>query len=145
MLTKKDLLLLSFLRKNARQKITSISRKTGIPVTTMYDALRRHEKRFISKHSSLLKFGEIGFNTKIYAALKVEQSDKEKLQSFLQEHSNTNSLYRINNGFDFLIEALFKDKAEAEFFIGELNSRFSLLDKKVFNVACDIEKEKFLT
>lgn len=144
MVTKRDLQIISCLRGNARQKITGISRETGIPATSIYDAVRRHEKRFISKYSTLLKFSELGFSTRIYAALKVEEGNKEKLRAFLQKHANINSIYQIRNRFDFLIEALFKNAFEADLFIKDVESRFPLLEREIFYIVDSIEQEKFL-
>ena len=44
MFSTKDAQILSFFRDNARKKITHIASETNIPVTTIYDKVRVHEK-----------------------------------------------------------------------------------------------------
>ena len=36
-ISKKDLLLISHLRQNARETMTNVSRSTGIPISTIFD------------------------------------------------------------------------------------------------------------
>jgi len=52
--SKKDLIVISYLRQNARETLTRLSRKTHIPVSTIYDKLKLHEHNLITKYTSLL-------------------------------------------------------------------------------------------
>ncbi|HIJ01446.1 TPA: hypothetical protein HA363_02255, partial [Candidatus Woesearchaeota archaeon] len=60
--TKKDVLLMSFFRNNARENLTRISRITRIPVSTIFDKLRDYEKELVKKHTTLLDFRKLGFD-----------------------------------------------------------------------------------
>jgi len=144
MLKRKDLLILSYLRSNARQRLTSISRRTHIPVTTIYDNVRRYEKRFIIKHASLIDFRKLGFNVKTNIALKVSGSRAELL-SYLQEHPNVNSLYRTDSDYDVLVELVFRESKEVDEFLQGIRGRFQLDKSMVLNVTDDLKREEFMS
>ena len=141
---RKDLLILSYLRKNARQRLTSISRRTHIPVTTIYDNVRKYEKLFIIKHASLVDFKKIGFNAKTNIALKVDGSRSELL-SFLHEHPNVNSLYRTSSDFDVMAELVFRELRDVDEFLDLLKNRFSIEKSLVLNITDDLKREDFMS
>jgi len=143
-LKRKDLLILSYLRKNARQRLTSISRRTHIPVTTIYDNVRKYEKRFIIKHASLLDFRKIGFNAKTNIALKVNGSRAELL-GYLQDHPNVNSLYRTDSEFDVMAELVFRELRDVDEFIDALKDRFDIAKSLVLNITDDLKREEFMS
>jgi DNA-binding Lrp family transcriptional regulator len=145
MLRKADLLFLTFLRQNARETLTMISRKTGIPISTLYDKLRQQEKSLIVKHTTLIDFTKLGYNSRANIMLSTKKEDRDKLRSYLKEHSSINSLFKVNNGYDFMAEGIFENVKELEDFIEELEEKFSLLDKKVFFVIEDVKRENFLS
>ena len=144
MIKRKDLLILSYLRNNARQRLTSISRRTHIPVTTIYDNVRRYEKKFIVKHASLLDFRKLGFNAKTKVALKVNGSRAELL-SYLQEHPNVNSLYRTDSEYDLMAELVFRELRDVDEFMETLNSKFDIEKSVVFNITEDLKREEFMS
>lgn len=73
--------------------------------------------------------------------LKVDRDDKESMKEFLSKHQDINSVYKINNGFDFMIEGIFKQINDSEAFIDQLEKRFKLLDHKMFFIAEDIKRD----
>ncbi|MBW2967263.1 Lrp/AsnC family transcriptional regulator [Candidatus Woesearchaeota archaeon] len=144
MLKRKDLLILSYLRSNARQRLTSISRRTHIPVTTIYDNVRKYEKHFIIKHASIIDFRKLGFTAKTKVALKVN-GPKQEVIGFLQDHPNVNSLYRTDSEFDILAELVFRELRDVDAFIENLKSRFSIDKSVVLNITDDIKREDFMS
>ena len=145
MLSKKDIEIISHVRNNARKKITTISRQTNIPVTTIYDKVRVHERKFIKKHTSLLDFQKMGFLATAHIAIKVEKDSREALQKFLLEKPNINSLYKTNFGTDLLAEGIFKDTAELQNFKEEIEEKFHTNEIRIFNIIEELKKEEFLT
>lgn len=143
--SKKDAEIISHLRNNAREKVTMMSKKTGIPATTIYDKIRVHEKKFIKKNVALLNFSRLGLNAKSHLALSVERESKEALQKFLIENPHVNSLCKINFGYDFLAEIVFKNIAEVEKFVEDLESSYKMIKVHTFNVTEELKKEEFLT
>ena len=145
MLSKKDAEIISHLRNNARKKITHISREMKIPVTTIYDKVRAHEKTFVKNHVTFLDFPILVLNAKANIAIKVERSSKEELQKFLMGHPNVNSLSKINFGSDFLAEVDFKSIADVENFVESLERNYSISQIQIFSVIEELKKEEFLT
>jgi len=144
MLKRKDLLILSYLRDNARQRLTRISRRTHIPVTTIYDNVRRFEDRFIIKHASILDFRKIGFNAKASVALKVAGS-RGDLVDYLQGHPNVNSLYLTDSEYDVLTELVFRELRDVDDFVVSLEKMFPLEKSFIMNITDDLKRETFLS
>jgi len=140
----KDILLLSNLRANARETLTKISKNTKIPVSTIFDRLRMHEKGLIHKHTTLVDFSRIGFSTRATITLRTQKKYREELKQFLMKHQNINSIYKINNGFDFLIEAIFRNIKDMEDFMEELDEHFKIKAKQIYYIVEDLKREDFL-
>ncbi|MBN2458338.1 Lrp/AsnC family transcriptional regulator [Candidatus Woesearchaeota archaeon] len=139
-----DIMLLSSLRANARDTLTNISKKIKVPVSTIFDRLKLHEKGLIQKHTSIIDFSKLGFSTRANIILKVNKDDKEELRKFLLGNWNINSVVRINNGYDFLAEAVFKNILELEQFCEILDERFRIKSKQIFYIIEDLKREEFL-
>ena len=143
---KKDIVILSHLRNDARRSLVDLSKKTGIPTSTIYDRVNVHEKGSIKKYTALLDFEKLGFYGRVHVAVKLEDPQKrQELFDFLMNHEQVNSLYKINLGFHYLIEAVFKNVSEAEVFIDTLQKNFEIDEKHIFNIIEEVRKEDFLT
>lgn len=146
MFSKKDAEIILQLRNNARKRITSIARETNIPATTIYDKVRGHEKKgMIKKHAALLDFSKFGYPARAHFAVRVKKDSRKELQEFLLGKPNINSLYRVNYGYDFLFEAVFKDLPDIEAFSEALEQNFDIEELKRFHVIEELKKEEFLT
>ncbi len=144
-MNKKELIMLSMLRKDSRMSLVEISKKTGIPVSTLYDKLRAFKGDIIRKNAALINFSRLGYVVRSHMTLAVDRSQKEEFAAFLFKSENVNTLYRINNGFDFFAEVLHRDINEHERFMDELQGKFKLKDKKVFFIIEEIKRESFLS
>ena len=144
MIKKKDLVIIGYLRQNARMKLTSMSRKAKLPVSTIFDRIKMNEQGLITKHTSLIDFSVLGFTTRANIMLRVERTDKQGLREFLETHHHVNSLYKINNGFDYLVEAVFRNLNDLEDFLEVLEEKFTLKSKEVHYIIQDIKREGFL-
>lgn len=141
---KKDLLIIAHLRRNARQRITSVSKKIQIPVSTIFDRIKAQEHNAIKKHVALLDFSKLGFNARANIVVKVDRSQREELQEFLMKNWNVNSLAKINNGYDFLAEVIFRNIKDAEDFVEQLEDRFKIKAKEVYYIIDELKREEFL-
>lgn len=139
----KDLVLLSEFRENARGTLKGISKKTGIPVSTIFDKLKVYEETVIHKHTSLLDFRKLGYDIKANLLLKVSNEQLDAFKSFLLTHPQVNSIYHINNGFDFLVEAVFHSFVEFHEFLDETSSR-GVENRHEYFVLEDIAREQFM-
>lgn len=143
-LKQKELVLLSFFRKNARFALTKISRATGVPVSTIFDKLRKYEGGVIQRHTALLDFQKLGYTTRAKVFLKTNPQDREELSMFLKMHPNVNEVYRVNNGYDYLIEAIFKSIQDLEEFLESLEIERRVIGKEVYFVIGEVARESFL-
>ncbi|MBN1275486.1 Lrp/AsnC family transcriptional regulator [Candidatus Woesearchaeota archaeon] len=140
----KELLLLSHFRRNARESLTRISRKTNIPVSTIFDKLRQYEGDYIEKHTSLLDFRKLGFDLKTHILFKVAKDGREEFQRFLLNHPRVNSVFRINNGYDYLVEAVFTGLGDLDQFFEEAGKR-QVEERQEYFVLKDVLREAFLS
>jgi DNA-binding Lrp family transcriptional regulator len=142
---RKDLMILVEMRKNARAQLTEISKKTKIPISTIYDRLKNNSNGVITKNVSILNFDLLGFNTIATICLKCGKNDKKNIFEFLLNHQNINSLYKINNGFDFMFEAIFRNIKELEEFMEKIEENYVIKSKQVFYIIDFIKKEEFFS
>lgn len=145
MLNQKELMIIASLRKNSRQSLTEMSKAIHIPISTIFEKLRMHEKTIIRKHTSLVDFSQLGFNTRAAIVIKAEKKDREALKEFLTKQPNVNSLYKTNSDFDFLIDAIFKDLKDLEKFMEIIDDKFEITEKKTYYIIDDIKREGFFS
>ena len=144
MINKKDMMIISNLRKDARMNLTKMAKKTGIPVSTIFDKIRGFQNNIVTKHTTLINFDLLGYNTRSKILLKVGKEDKEVLKAYLLKNHNINSFYRINNGYDFMIEGIFKNIKEMEEFLENLEEKFTIEKKEYFYIIDDMKREAFM-
>ena len=144
MIKEKDFLVLSCLRNYGRETLTKLSKHTKVPISTLYDRLQWYKKGLISKFTVLLDFSSLGFLTQAYIAVKVKPEQKQALHKFLMMHHNVNSLYRINNGHDYLFQCVFKHVRELEDFLELLEQKRKIKSKHVWYVIDALKQEEFL-
>ena len=140
-----DLLIISCLRRDARMRLTDMSKSTRIPVSTIFDRMRTLEGDVIKKNTALVSFERLGFHARAVITLKVGNKHREQLYSLLGKSESVNNLYRINNGWDYLAEVVFPGVKEVEEFVEQLEAKVNLKDVKVFYVIDEIKKECFLS
>jgi DNA-binding Lrp family transcriptional regulator len=143
-MNKKDFQILAHLRQDARMPLAKMSRQTHIPISTLFDRMKAQEGSVIVKHTSLLNFAAMGYNTRANIAFRVCREDKEALKEYLMKHESVNSFYRINNGYDFMVEGIFQQIREMEDFIDQVENRFKIEEKQSFYIIEDMKKESFL-
>ena len=145
MLKEKDWLVLSELRRHARETLTNLSKETQMPISTLYDRLQWYRQGLISKFTVLLDFPSLGFMTQAYLVVKVKHEQKKALYEFLMKHHHVNCLYRINNGYDFLLQCVFKHVKELEDFLELLEHRYKIKSRNVWYIIDSLKQEAFLS
>lgn len=141
----KDLQIIAYLRQNARMPLTKMSRRSRIPVSTIFDRMKINEKEVIVKHTCLLDFSKLGYHTRANISLKVDREDKEGLREFLIKHRCVNSVYKISDGFDFMVEGVFKEIKDMNEFLEEVESKFKVEDRKAVFIIEDLKREAFMS
>lgn len=144
MMEERDIVLLAHLRRNARAKLTHISKQAGIPVSTIFERLRMPLSSCVAKYTCILNNSELGFNSRATVILKVDKEQKNEIGQFLEKHQNVNSLYRINNGYDFMVDVVFRQMVHLEEFIEQLERKFKIKQKEVYFIIDEVKQEAFL-
>ncbi len=139
----KSLLLLECLRRNSRAKLTSISKKTHIPISTLFDLLKGLQNSVIKKNTVVLNFDEMGYRARAQVFLKVDNENKNRLLLFLQHHNNVNTLQKTNNGWDFIAEVVCKNIKELDTFLELLEKNYAVVSFNMHYLIEDIKKEGF--
>ena len=145
MYKKKDLLILTSLRTDARMSLTEISKKTQIPISTIFDRLQLFNQRLIKSYTALIDFSLFGFNARAQIAIKASQQNKDQLKQFLFNHYHVNSLYKINNGYDFMVDCVFRNVKDLEEFLEVLDLKYKVKSRDVFYLIDDIKRESFFS
>ena len=135
--------ILCELRKDARKNISSISKTVCMPISTVFDRIRDYEKSYIKRHTSLIDFTKLGFDVRVNVAIKADTDRKQDLQRFITHNQNVNSVYKINNGFDFMVEAIFRNSQELQVFLDKVDDYAR--NRQEFFIAEDLKREDFLT
>ena len=144
-LSKSDLLMLSCLRKDSRIKLTTLSRKTGMPISTVYERLKMFRASGLIRLTTLTDFKRLGFSTRVMIAFKVDRDIRGNVAEYLGGHRNINSILRINNGYTFMMDGIFRDMYRSEDFLEDLEERFNIKKKMVFYVIDEVERERFFS
>ena len=135
--------LISYLRKDAKTSLSSLSKQISMPISTIYDKINRlHRNLVITKYTALVDFVKMGYNHHAHLVLKVNKTQRKELQLFLQKHQAVNSLHEINGGFDFWVETLHKDIKEYTAFLEGLKDNFQILALHEYQVIGEVEREK---
>lgn len=145
MVSEKELLVAAYLRQNARLKLTDLARLTGIPVSTLFDRMHALNTLGINRLSALVDFTKLGYNICVTLLLKVLQEKRDKLRDYLLRAPSVNSLFRINNGYDFMTECVFKDLKEFEEFCEKLERSYCVKHQEAHFVVEELKRENFLT
>jgi Lrp/AsnC family transcriptional regulator, leucine-responsive regulatory protein len=132
--------ILNHLRHDARRSFTTISRKTDIPITTVFDNYHRlSSDGIIKKHTSIVDFRKLGFNYRNFIFLKAK--NRSELLDFLDSKPCVNSIFKIS-GYDFLVDAVFPGMKEFYSFMDELSDR-GVVNMEMHDVIDSIKSEEF--
>jgi DNA-binding Lrp family transcriptional regulator len=137
--------IIAELRKNSRTKITDIAKKHDVAVSTLHDALKSLSKRNVIEFKSLIDFKKIGFQHQAMLALRTNHDSRDELKLYLEESKNVNSLYMVDSGYDYFVQAVFKDQKEFHEFLDEIESKNLANEMIIFNVLDVIHRENFMT
>ncbi|MEK6818709.1 MAG: hypothetical protein AABY10_02125, partial [Nanoarchaeota archaeon] len=80
----------------------------------------------------------------VTVVVKTMFEKREDMLNYLLRHPNVNNVYRINNGFDFQYEAIFRNLKEQEDFMEDFENLFPIKKKEVYCVVDDVKREGFL-
>ena len=141
----KDLLLLSQLRKNAREKLTTMSRRTQMPVSTIHERIKGYNRSLIKKHTVLLDYPKLGYQCRAQVLVNAPKETKQDLKAYLEKHPNVNSAYKINNGFTYLLDVIFPGLDDLDSFLDRLEGQYDVTNTQTYYIIDELKREGFMT
>jgi DNA-binding Lrp family transcriptional regulator len=140
-----DLKILEYLRRNSRETMTRMSKETRIPISSVFDRLKRLEAiGVIHRYTSLLDMAKIGIRVRVVVLLKTPDAMKQSIEQWLKETSHVNTLVRINGDWDFMAEGLFNNIHALEVFTEKLRDEFKGAQCSVQYILEDLKREGFV-
>ena len=140
------LLVLSHLRNNGRVTLTKLSRKTRIPVSTLFDMLKSLQKHgLVKKLTAVVDFPKIGYLSRAKITVRVDKLKREDFEDYISNHRNVNSAERINNGYSHMIDVIGKNISEIEDFLETIENQFEITKVQMFYIIESVTEESFMT
>jgi len=140
----KNLRIVSHLRKDCRSRLTELSKSTGIPISTVFLKLKELQNSYIDRFTCTLNYEQLGFNIIVNILFSVHVTSKTEFVKTLTGHPNVNSLYKINNGFDYIVEGVFCNMNQMEKFVENLKSKYNIRKTQVYYIIERIKHEDFM-
>jgi len=143
MLTEKELIILKHLRENGRYTVTELSRKVGLPRSTVYDKIRKLKREgVVSKFSCLVNFNQLGLPIQAKILFKAD-SNKAQLGEVLTNSVHTNNVVKLGNEFDYLASFAFQNMESLHSYLDSLTAKYALKDYQVLYVSKELKREGF--
>lgn len=139
-----DKKIIQHLRANARNSLTTISRETGVPTSTVFTKIKEFEDYIITGYVALMDFSILGYHNRHKTAIKLGQGQQQEFEEYAKEHKNVNSLYEIDGGYHYMIETVHKNIKEYLNFLGELKNKFAIEEEKQYQIIREIKREAFV-
>ena len=139
----KDREIIKCMRTGKRVNISEIARQLNLPISTVSDHIRKIERKYVIKRASLLDYPKLGYFANARVAMRVSPAKRSQLLDFLRNEECVNSIYHVNDGYDFLVDCVWKDAIDRKNWICRLSSDFSP-EFHVFNILKVEEKERFV-
>ena len=130
--------ILRHLRKDARKKLTEISRETGIPVTTVFDHVKALQDSVVIKSVALLDFPDLGYHFNTFFVADNAKSDAIR---YLRENARVNNLFLVGDN-KAIFEGVFSSHSEKSEFLESIHAfDLELTEHPVYE---EIKRESFL-
>lgn len=110
--------VLNHLRRDCRVSLTTIASRTGIPLSTVFRALKRFHEQGLIRHVCLLNFERLGFPFRIGVFLRA--SKKSEVKKALGSLPCLNNFFQLSGDYDFYADMVFKDWHSYESLLDEV-------------------------
>jgi len=123
MLQKNDMKILEMMKENCRAPAKEIGQKTGIPITTICNRIRKMESEgVIRKYRAVVDNNKVGNPVEAFIRIDVGRNP-EKLVEQLINRPEVEECYVVSGSIEVLLKAAFSDMKKMHDFISALNSR----------------------
>jgi len=140
----KDTKAIVILRKDSREVARTVSKRSGVGMTALCNKIKHNFGGMIAKKTVLLNHDRMGFEIKALILIGVIKNHKVLVRNFLSTSLYINSLYRVNSGYDYAAEMIFKDDNHMDTFIKDLKDAFNISVMDVVTVLETVEREAFM-
>ncbi len=121
-----DKKILNVLSENARTSISSISKKTGIPNSTISNRIHKlEENNIIEQYTTIFNPEKIGVNVTAIIIIQTQTEKHENVEIELPKIGQVSQVYSISGEYDILIKVWAKDLEELNEII---NSKIRTID-----------------
>lgn len=121
-----DKKILNVLSENARTSISSISKKTGIPNSTISNRIHKlEENNIIEQYTTIFNPEKIGVNVTAIIIIQTQTEKHENVEIELPKIGQVSQVYSISGEYDILIKVWTKDLEELNEII---NSKIRTID-----------------
>lgn len=121
-----DKKILKVLSENARTSISTISKKTGIPNSTISNRIHKlEENRIIEQYTTIFNPEKIGLEVTALIIIQTETEKHENVEIELPKLEQVNQVYSISGEYDILIKVWAKNLEELNEII---NSQIRTID-----------------
>ena len=125
MLDGKDIKILKELKRNGRLSAQEISKITGIPVTTVFNRVKRMEKsKAIKGYTVVLDEGRVGRNVAAYVSITVDYNllkrkriSQQQLATKLRQHEFVDEVDMITGASDIVVKIRTHDISQLNEFV----------------------------
>lgn len=137
---KKDWVIISQLRSDARKPVSTISNAVDLCRETVAKRIEKYNS-IIRKYTVLLDFQKIGL-IHVLMNVTIINEDKEVFERYMQQHPCLNTFYQTSKGY--AVEMVFQNALEADKFVTALSSAFAITEKQVWVIEKQLAQECFL-
>ncbi len=100
-----DKKILNILSQNSRISISKISKKTGIPDTTVSNRIKKLEKsNIIEKYTTIINPEAVGIKITAMIIIQTETEKHENVEEELPKLEKVSEVYSISGEYDILIK-----------------------------------------
>lgn len=140
---KKEIAVLRLLRQDARMKVVNIAKKLDISAASASVLIRKTDRKYVSKYSSLVDFEKLGYFVGSFFVIRPSRDGKgdAMLMDFLSCCRNINSMSMSSSG-DVLVEVYFRNMADfVDFrhFVEEFAE-----SAEEHEIVCAVKREEFM-
>lgn len=105
--------------------------------------LKELQGEVITKHTVLLNFSKLGYHTQAHIFLRVPIEKRDELKKHLSCHGNVNTLFKMNNGWDFEVETIHHNIRELDNFVDTLKLRYGVTNTEIHYLVDEFVREGF--
>ena len=142
----KDLAILSCLRVNAREKLKKIAKDVKLPISTVYDRIKKMEKEgIIKKYSCLIEPKKMNHSIKTKIFFSIPGDLKTKFEAQEVNRPFLNSLFKLTGGeWNYMAEGFFQNIDHMCNYVEKLAKDYPESKHQIHYIVNELKQEDFL-